>query len=613
MTPPAPKCRLGWLAAVLFSFTGCGANPSVPENPTISSDAPVEAAWRPDDSSRQPSGYRPVETLSGDFEGRLVLETPVGGALQVAVQARARKADTQAGNWDLYFFDTSRTLSPSGVISLRGGAGKWLSQETESHVLQMGLVSLPEGAIGTPGASVLRHDRTGDLRGELWLRMPTAGADLPPVRARFWLNPTSAAADACEPESDIGRCFVGTTCDVRSGFCLKDGATFAPGYFSGGVELVSYHKTLSDWGFGPQLPSDVSFSAVWCASEQVGLRGQWTDPSMGSEVSPLLPLSGDVACVDPLQPHRDLSVHGPAPLLDSLPAGNIDAGMRSICINELLRTPSPQMLYVEGGMDFANYGGGFLDYKADCISLGHFAALYESARFRAYDNASDGAGVHARKIVQRLLQQWLQVHRFILSGDMTRAETLQALQQMDAGWAFVMGAIGHSGIDFLLDVDVPDYRRDLKFGYCGDSGTCMDPSLRCETAEEACSGEGDAKLCVARRCVLDVSRRNQGELQPDGAVPLLLDTLADHLRLASRTVDAETLGETVRLGLLIESLVNRLHSRASLESQPSWASAYQASVARYRTERERALATLGLVRNGVGRKVETGRVFAARP
>lgn len=594
MTPPAPPCRLGWLAAVLFCFTGCGATPSEPENPTTSIDSMAAAPWIAPATVAQPSGFRPVSELAGDFFGTLMLETPTGGSLRFEVEARARRSLPLGRDWDLFFFEPTRTLTPTGVIALQGGSGGWLDDESDTHVLRLGLISLSEGTLGTPGASVFRHDRTGDLRGEMWLRMPTPGADLAPMRARFWLKPVAAAPSACEPEADIAGCPANSDCDVRSGFCLSANKRYQPGFFSGNTELISYHKDLSDWSFGPQLPGDVPFSAIWCSGTQVELRGQWTSPSMGSDVSPFLSMSGDVACMDPLRPGLRISARGPVPLVDRVPQGAVDGQMLELCLKELARKPSDKLSYESGSMDFRNFRDGFLDYDAGCISLGHFAALYESSRYRAYDDGQDGSGVHARKIVQRLLQQFLQVHRFLLTGASTRQQALQTLEQMKAGWAFVIGAVGHSGIDFLLDVQVPDYRRDLKFGFCGDTNACLDPSLRCQRPEEACTIDSGQTVCAARRCVLDHVHRHKGQEQPDGAVPLLLETLAAHLDLAYRTVDEQTLGETVRVALLVESIANRLYQRASVEQPPAWASAYATAVDRYRTARNHALATLGL-------------------
>jgi len=589
---------LGWLAAVLFCFSGCGATPSEPENPTPSNDPTAVMPWMAPETAAQPSGYRPVSTLAGDFVGTLVLETPTGGSLRVEVEARARRPDPLATDWDLFFFDSTRTLSPTGVIALVGGSGSWLANESDTHVLRLGLISLSEGTLGTPGASVFRHDRTGDLRGEMWFRMPTPGADLSPMRARFWLKPVAAAPSACEPEADFGTCSAHSDCDVRSGFCLAAGTRHQPGFFSTSAELVSYHKGIFDWGFGPRLPDDVPFSAIWCAGTQMELRGQWTSPSMGSDVSPFLSMSGDVACLDPLRPGLRVSARGPVPLVDRVPQGVVDVQMRELCLKELVRKPSDNASYESGSMDFHNFRDGFLDYDAGCISLGHFAALYESARYRAYDDGQDGSGVHARKIVQRLLQQWLHVHRFLLTGASTRQQALQTLEQMKAGWAFVIGAVGHSGIVFLLDVQVPDYRRDLKFGFCDDTGSCLDPSLRCQSPEEACSLDKGQTVCAARRCVLNQSHRHFGQEQPDGAVPLLLETLAAHLDLAERTVDARSLGEIMRVALLVESIANRLYQHASVQQAPVWASAYATAVVRYRTARTRVWATLGLVEPG---------------
>jgi hypothetical protein len=604
MTPPAPPCRLGWLAAVLFCFAGCGATPSEPENQTISNDYKDIVPWIAAETVAQPRGYRPVSELVGDFMGTLEVETPTGGSLRVEVEARARRPDPLAKDWDLFFFDATRTLSPTGVIALQGGAGSWLSNVSETHVLRLGLISLSEGVLGTPGASVYRHDRTFDLRGEMWLRMPTPGADLAPMRVRFWLKPVAAAPSACEPDADIGVCSTKRDCDVRSGFCLEEGTRYQPGFFSGNAELISYHKGLSDWSFGPQLPDDVPFSAIWCAGTQVELSGQWTSGSMGADVSPFLSMSGDVACMDPRRPGLRVSSRGPVPLVDRVPQGAVDGQMLELCLKELARKPSDKLSYQSGGMDFRSFREGFLDYDAGCISLGHFAALYEASRYRAYDDGQDSSGVHARKIVQRLLQQWLQVHRFLLIGASTRPQALQILEQMKAGWAFVIGAVGHSGIDFLLDVQVPDYRRDLKFGFCGETGSCVDPSLRCQRPEEACTVEAGDTVCTARRCVLDQAHRYIGQEQPDGAVPLLLETLALHLELAERTVDAPALGETLRMALLVESIASRLYQRAAVEEPPVWTSTYSKAVDRYRSARTRAWTTLGLVEPGTARKFE---------
>ena len=556
---------------------------------------PQDAPVAPAESKFQATGFRPVadseSTFAGTFAGTVWLHAPAGDVVGVDVSARVgRSADGQSGGWELYFFDATRTLSADGQLALKSGTAHWLTRDDDRAFLQTELVSLGRDVLQSPGWSLLQHPLTGEVKGEAWLRIPSSGADLAPLKLTFFLHRSPLAG------CDAG-CTAGTSCDPLTGFCAV--SAFAPGEFRGDLELLAVHKSFAAWSHGPEVPSSLNAANIWCANDAIGFAGQWASPSMGTMAQAVMPRSGDLYCIDPTHPLLGVRARGPIPLANRADLEErgvlqrIDPDrLARVCSAELDRREPLGFAsrFGETSNSFDAFRDGYLNYEADCVSMGHFSALVHLAQAGTFsrDLQSDQL---SRRTMARLLQQWIELHTFVANND-SALSTEQRLLRMETGWAAVLQLLGSSALQYLIDPAQPDYRQGIRFGLCRSG--CGDPALRCESGEESCTGG----VCRPKQCVLNV-QRTLGQGPGRGLAATIMDGLAGHMNLVKEHVqkaegDATTMyGQSVRYGLLLDTLTHKLVALGTrCESPsvngcaaPSWLPAFQEARDRYTAAR----------------------------
>lgn len=601
--------------------TGCesAANSSNEFVEAPSEEAIPEALAEP---SAPTFGFRPAAALKGSFEGTVWLNTPAGDVIGVNVTARVGRAANASEAWDLYFFDATKTLSANGQLALKSGTAHWITRDDDRAFVQAELISLGRDVLASPGWSVLQHPISGDIKGEAWMRVPSSGADLPPLRLTFFLHPHDLLA--CDND-----CSVGNVCDSVSGFCASK--PFVPGEFRGDLELTAVHEGLGAWSYGPEVSSTVSVANIWCANDAMAFRGEWTTPNMGTMARAVMPVSGDLFCLEPANPFTGARSRGPIPLVNRRDLENAgllqpldDDRLAHLCTAELDRRAPLGFAsrFGETSTSFEAFRDGYLNYEADCVSMGHFAALVHLAQSGIFSNEDADERQLARRAMSRLLQQWIQLHAFVATKN-SGLSAQARLSTLETGWAAVMQLLGSSALEYLIDPSTPDYRQGLRFGLCRNG--CGDPALRCETAVEVCS----AGICRQKQCVLNDKTPAVSD-PASGLAASLMDGLAVHMKLVEQLLRqsqgepdaAQSYGQSMRYALLVESLTNKLVQLGTrCESPgitgcpvPSWMGAFDVAKAKFIAARQGATAALLRVRTEKVRPVPSlERGTAAKP
>ncbi|MDX2018834.1 MAG: hypothetical protein SF187_01230 [Deltaproteobacteria bacterium] len=612
----------GWVCVAILSgciATGCDNGSTAPVPPqdeaAAGPAAPIEAPEA--DEAAAALGFRPATDLKGTFEGTVWISSPAGDVVGVNVSARAGRSVDPALGWDLYFFDATKTLSATGQLALKSGASQWLQRDDGRAFVQAEVISLDRDVLQSPGWKVLQHATSGDVKGQAYMRVPSSGADLEPLRLSFYLRPRDLAA------CDLS-CGAGSQCDPITGFCAEQ--LFAPGEFRGDLELHAVHDGLSQWSYGPEVPSSLGAANVWCASDALGFRGEWTVPTMSTMARPVMPRSGDLFCLDPADPALRARARGPVPLVNRADLEDVgivtplDADRLSkVCLNELERRPPLGFAgrFGESTAGFTGFRDGYLNYEADCVSMGHVSALVHLAQAGIFDNGPEQERAQvSRRTLSRLLQQWIALHSFIASNHAGLGGE-QRVDQMQDGWAAVLQLLGNNALEYLIDPTQTDYRQGLRFGLC--RGGCGDPALRCETNDEVCSNGA----CRPKQCVLDA--KSPGD--PGRGLPAsLMDGLATHMRLVTSLLNAkptlqsqQKYGEAVRYALLVESLAQKLVSLGSRCETPGiegcpvpvWMPAFESARRSYVEARQDA--TVAAVRVGAIKPAPVPSLHADRP
>lgn len=519
-------------------------------------------------------GFRQAAEVSGVFVGTAWLHGGVGDVVGVPVTAWAG-APIEGEGWDLYLHDRALALAAKGVLAVKQGAADWVNVHAAAGQLRAAAVSLDKDVLRSPGWVVEEHPTTGAVRGSAWIRVPTAGADLPAMRLTFHLRP----ADASACPADV---------KLRCGQGLAP-LGFEPGGFRAEQELFALHANVAAWTAAPPLVAPAPIDGLWCANRRLGLRASWSPPAMALTAEVLMPQAGDVFCTDPAEPRAPAPSRGAFPVAYRrdlerrhwLPA--LDAGsVARLCMSELRRPVPPGMDTMPAPATYGDFPPGYLDYEADCVSLGHFAALIRRVQEAAHAAPGDDDELRlARRVFSRLLQQWIYTHDFTA----THAPGLSGAERLDivnGGFAALWQLIGSSDVNLLLDAATPDYRVGLRFGTC--EGHCADPGLRCETEEEACT----AGTCGPRRCVLDPGRAAEA---PGLGLPVaILRALTRQMSWLQQLVtsgDEAAFGPTLRHALLNELLAQKLVKLAAVCAEgggcppPAWLPAYEQAVRTY--------------------------------
>ena len=592
------------LITIGVAQSGCE---SATNNTNAIVEAPSEVAIP--ETMAEPSiptfGFRPATSLKGTFEGTVWLNTPAGDVLGVNVTARVGRASDAAESWDLYFFDATNTLAANGQLSLKSGTARWLTRDDDRAFVQAEWISLGRDVLASPGWSLLQHPVSGDIKGEAWMRVPSSGADLPPLRLTFFLHPRDLVA--CNDD-----CSAGNVCDSASGFCATK--PFAPGEFRGDLELTAVHEGLGAWSYGPEVSSTLSVANIWCANDAMGFRGEWTTPNMGTMARAVMPLSGDLFCLEPANPFTGARSRGPIPLTNRrdledtgllLPMD--DDRLAHLCTGELERRAPLGFAnrFGETSASFESFRDGYLNYEADCVSMGHFAALVHLAQTGIFSDENAEKKQLSRRAMSRLLQQWIQLHSFVATKNSDLSAQAR-LSTLETGWAAVLQLLGSSALEYLIDPSIPDYRQGLRFGLCRNG--CGDPALRCEITDEVCS----AGVCRQKQCVLNEKAPAVSD-PASGLAASLMDGLAVHMKLVEQLLRqskgepaaAQSYGQSMRYALLVESLTDKLVQLGTrCESPgitgcpvPSWMGAFELSKRRFLSARQGATSALAAVLN----------------
>lgn len=560
----------------------------------------------------------------GGFRGTLELTGAGGAVVRVPVEAQGRiVADGDGGSaWDLFFRDRSYLLSTNGLLGLNGGNAQWLSEQTADRRLRAEVVSLQPGVLDSPGLSFERDQATGVISGRAYLRIPTAGANLQPLSYTFRVHPAPDVV-ACTDGAGCGE----GVCDDASGFCVP--SSFRPGTFRLDDELLASHRGTRAWIEGPVLPETSvdgagapSLMGVWCAGDAVGFSGAWTFPGLPASAQLVMQRSGELRCIDARGSHR---TRGPVPFIsrDDLAA----AGLMSVagspesvfatCWRELERVPGSAFDAGAQSNDYANFRGGFLDFEAECVSMGHVAAVLAAAqRTRLlYDDEVVAGRVSNRRVIGRILQQWVELHTFLLRQGLAMADPGLAsqptasdlLERAADGWTLVAKVLAYDAGPAMLDARQPDYRAGMTFGLCDLRTGCADPALRCQTLDQACPAGG---VCAEPRCVLNDDPALPATGPTLGLAPALLDGLAAHLDVVTASLRGvttsdhagvrdralESFGSAARQSLLIEIISTMIRRQAdecpggaTPCAPPVWGAQWDRAYAGYAAAQARAV------------------------